>query len=266
MPSPRSARRLLFGVGPKVGNAYAFVPEKPLPRHLFLSIRTGGDCSKDRQALDDCQSVARRFRESGRSEEFARRLTALREDRQVSFDQVDAPSLRVSPISSILKRSGSSGKPHGRHVSFGDVTVREIENCLDLRPSPVVSSLAPVASPLAGILKRPGSPSTSRDRHVSFGEVTVREFENCLAPLPRPFPPPVHALFPPPKGAQFRPPVESHPVSQAYEPPPRQSHQKCTEVHTRRVLTSEVECNFPWGIAFGVAAAWFGVSLLMNWW
>lgn len=267
LPSPRSARRLLFGAGPKPGNPFSFVPEKPIPKPLFLSMRTGGDCSKDRQALDDCQALVRRFRESRRSVEVARRLMALREDRQVSFDQVDAPSLRVSPTSSILKRPNSSVKPHGRHVSFGDVTVHEIENCLTLRPPPPVSSpVAPVRPSPAAILKRPGS-AKPHNRHVSFGDVTVREIENCLAPTPRPFPPPAHSLFPPSTAAQFRPPVESHPVEphplrQANPPacePRRQRHLEVTTVY------KPIEWKkIPWGKVLGTAAAVVGFSWLLS--
>lgn len=217
IPSPHSARALLFGDGPKVGDPYSFVPAKPLPLPFFLVARTGGRLQDCRQAVEDSQALARLFRGRRRALDITKSLRAAR--RQVCNDEVSAPS----------------------------------------PPPPNPPPPPPPPPHRAGILKHAGSTRRSGVRHVSFGDVTVHEIENCL--VPRPFPPPAHALFPRPGTVKTRSPVgppplprQCHPVVEAQ----RQSHRKhsieCTSRHPS------------WGTVIGVAAACIGFSALMATW
>lgn len=86
----------------------------------------------------------------------------------------------------ILKRAGDSVKRHDRHVSFGDVSVKEYVPFVEAVFSPAL----PVAPALpAPILKRAGDSVKRHDLHVSFGNVVVSEYVPFTQPAcPRTLP------------------------------------------------------------------------------
>lgn len=253
LPSPRSARRLLFGDVPTVSTLSA--PSPSLPFNLLA--RTGG-VQHYQKKLEDSQALAKRFREGqevrGLLESLKRPVEAAHQG-FIDKVQVSIPRPEVGRpgLVGILKRSGSSSRSHARHVSFGEVNVREIENRVD--PGSFPPSSPPPPRPRRrpiSILKRSGTMPGTYPRGVSFGGVTVREIENFLVP-PRPYPPPPHALFPGPRAVGG-----CHPLaSDGWQPvgAPRQS--RFVEVTSRPPLRGSV---------IGIAAAVIGVTLLFTSW
>lgn len=175
--SPRSARLLLTGT-----------VEMPVPKARM---------SSDVLTLEDLQtlfpgrrltrSMARRLRcnESPGDNDLQKKLPALSLPPPGPLLSVVLPGpdrpLPVSPAQpvSILKHAGSAVKPRGRHVSFGDVTVHEVERFpwrVFLPPRFAVfepkrqSVLPPPPSPPPS----PGSPVEAlrhlprRQRHVEY--------------------------------------------------------------------------------------------------
>lgn len=256
LPSPRSARRLLFGGVPTV--SILSPPSPSLPFNLFA--RTGG-VQHYQKELEDSQALAKRFREGHEVRDLLESLKRPVETTHQGFiDKVQVsiprPEVGRPGLVGILKRSGSSSWSHARHVSFGDVNVREIENCLDHAsfppspPPPPRQHRRPIS-----ILKRSGTMPGTYPRGVSFGGVTVRKIENCLVP-PRPYPPPPHALFPGPRAVGGRHPLGSE-GWQSVETPRQSHHKHFCEVTSRPALRGSV---------IGIAAAVIGVTLLFTGW
>lgn len=246
LPSPLSARRLLFGDGPKVGLPPSPVPTQhlSLPSLPSLPLARAGGLQHYQKELEDSQALAMRFRQG----------LEVRDLLNGPKSPVKRPPGRPVPVGILKKLPGSLPGTHARHVSFGDVNVREIENCLEPRPlphSPPPPPPPPRPAPIGILKKRSGSMPGSYPRGVSFGDVTVREIENCLVPA-RPFPPPPYALFPAVKGR--------HPLSRCVSAveAPRQSHRKYLVEYTSRPPRR--------GAVIGIAAAMIGVSLLWTWW
>lgn len=244
LPSPRSARRLLFGDGPKIGLSLSPLSASlsPSPFSSLSLAQPGGSLQHYRKEFEDSKTLAKRFRDE---QEVRVMLGSLK-------SPVKRPLRRPGP--SIIKRPGSEPRIHARHVSFGEVTVREVENRLDSPPPSPPPPPPPSRRAPAGILKRSGVPSMpgSYPRGVSFGGVTVREIENCLVPT-RPDPPPPYARFPAVKGR--------HPLASPCLPAvgaPRQLQRKYLVEVTSRPPRR--------GTVIGIAAAIIGVSLLLTSW